>query len=48
VSKNDGSVVATIGMGRDKEPSYQVDDVSGYVFYQPAETTISAYRFAGR
>jgi outer membrane protein assembly factor BamB len=48
VSKHDGSIAATIAMGRDKEPSYQVDDVSGYVFYQPTETTISAYRFAGR
>jgi outer membrane protein assembly factor BamB len=48
VSKLDGSVAATIGMGRDKEPIYAVDDVSGYVFYQSSESTIAAYRLAGR
>ena len=48
VSKLDGSVAATIAMGRDKEPSYQIDDVSGYVFYQPTDSSVAAYRFAGR
>ncbi len=48
VSKLDGSVAATIGMGRDKEPSYQVDDVSGLVFYQPTDSSVAAYRLAGR
>lgn len=48
ISKRDGSVAATIGMGRDKEPSYQVDDVGGFVFYQPTQSTIAAYRLAGR
>ena len=48
VSKLDGSVAGTIEMGRDKEPSYQVDDVGGYVFYQPTDSSIAAYRLAGR
>jgi len=48
VSKLDGSVAGTIDMGRDKEPSYQVDDVSGYVFYQASDSTMAAYRLAGR
>jgi hypothetical protein len=48
VSKLDGTVAATIDMGRDKEPSYQVDDVSGLVFYQATDSSITAYRLAGR
>jgi hypothetical protein len=45
VSKRDGSVLASIDLNRDKEPDYEVDDVSSLVFYRPAETTIRAYRF---
>jgi outer membrane protein assembly factor BamB len=45
VSKRDGSIVATIDLGRDKEPSYQVDDVSNRIFYRPRDSSIVAYDF---
>jgi len=46
VSKRNGNIIAAIDLSRDKEPDYEVDDVSSLVFYRPADTTITAYRFA--
>jgi outer membrane protein assembly factor BamB len=46
VSKRDGSVLAEIDLGRDKEPVYQVDDISSFVFYKPAESVVAGYRFS--
>ena len=36
ISKRDGRILAEIDLGRDKEPVYQVDDISSFVFYNPS------------
>ena len=46
VSKRDGSILGEIDLHRDKEPDYQVDDVSSFVFYRPADSVVAGYRFA--
>jgi hypothetical protein len=46
ISKLDGRILSEIDLGRDKEPAYQVDDVSSSVFYRPADSVVSGYRFA--
>jgi outer membrane protein assembly factor BamB len=46
VSKRDGSILSEIDLGRDKEPDYQVDDVSSFVFLKPAGSVIAGYRFS--
>jgi outer membrane protein assembly factor BamB len=46
VSKRDGSILSEIDLGRDKEPEYQVDDVSSFVFLKPAASVIAGYSFA--
>jgi outer membrane protein assembly factor BamB len=46
VSKRDGSILSEIDLGRDKEPAYQVDDVSSFVFLKPADSVIAGYRFS--
>jgi outer membrane protein assembly factor BamB len=46
VSKRDGSILSEIDLARDKEPDYQVDDVSSFVFYKPADSVIAGYRFS--
>ena len=45
VSKLDGRIVGQIAMKRDKEPSYQVDDIGSFVFYKPADSVIAGYGF---
>jgi outer membrane protein assembly factor BamB len=44
VNKNTGVVDGEISLGKDKEPKYAVDDVSGLVFRQIAENKISGYQ----
>jgi outer membrane protein assembly factor BamB len=46
ISKRDGRILSEIDLGRDKEPAYQVDDVSSSVFYRPADSVVAGYRFA--
>jgi len=46
ISKRDGGILAEIDLGRDKEPVYQVDDVSSFVFYKPADSVLAGYRFS--
>lgn len=46
VSKFDGKIVGQIPMHDDKEPSYEVDDVGSLIFYHPAPTTVTAYKFS--
>ena len=46
VSKRDGRILSEIDLLRDKEPVYQVDDVSSFVFYKPADSVIAGYRFS--
>jgi outer membrane protein assembly factor BamB len=45
VSKLSGDVLGSIDLGRDKEPSYQVDDIANQIFYQPSSSTIVSYQF---
>ena len=44
VSKDTGEIVATIDMGKDKQPKYGVDDISGRVIYRPAESQVVCYQ----
>lgn len=46
VSKRDGRILAEIDLARDKDPVYQVDDVSSFVFYNRAESVVAGYRFS--
>jgi outer membrane protein assembly factor BamB len=46
VSKIDGKILGQIPMHDDKEPSYEVDDVGSLIFYHPAPTTVTAYKFS--
>ena len=46
ISKRDGRILSEIDLGRDKEPAYQVDDVSSSVYYRPADSVVAGYRFA--
>jgi outer membrane protein assembly factor BamB len=46
VSKRDGRILSEIDLARDKEPVYQVDDVSSFVFYKPSDSVIAGYRFS--
>ena len=46
VSKVDGKIIGQIPMHNDKEPSYEVDDVGSLLFYHPAPTTVTAYKFS--
>lgn len=46
VSKNNGEIIAMIDMGKDKEPSYQVDDVEERIFYRSSDSSIAAYEFS--
>jgi len=43
VNKNTGEIDATIDLGKDKQPKYAVDDVSGKVFNQNADGAIVCY-----
>jgi outer membrane protein assembly factor BamB len=46
ISKRDGRILSEIDLARDKEPVYQVDDIWSFVFYKPADSVISGYRFS--
>lgn len=46
VSKRDGRILGEIDLQRDKEPDYQVDDISSFVFYRPTDSVIAGYRFS--
>jgi len=46
ISKRNGRILSEIDLARDKEPVYQVDDVSSFVFYKPADSVIAGYRFS--
>ncbi len=46
VSKRDGRILAEIDLHRDKEPVYQVDDISSFVYYQPADSVVAGYGFS--
>ena len=44
VNKDMGEVEGTINLGKEKEPVYAVDDVTGQVFYKTNETQITSYK----
>ncbi|MDJ0928088.1 MAG: PQQ-binding-like beta-propeller repeat protein [Gammaproteobacteria bacterium] len=46
VSKHDGRIVALVDLGKDKKPSYQVDDIGDRIFYRQKPSEIVAYDFA--
>jgi len=46
ISKRDGKILGEIDLARDKEPVYQVDDISSFVFYKPADSVVAGYRFS--
>ncbi len=45
VGKNDGAIRGLIPIGKDKTPSYQVDDVAHRVYYRIGDNEISGYAF---
>lgn len=45
VNKNDGKVVESIDLGRDKTPVYSVDDLAGKIYYRSEPKKIECYRF---
>lgn len=45
VSKNTGEVELRIDLGKDREPSYAMDGVTGTVFYQTNINKITSYKF---
>ncbi len=44
VNKDTGELEGTINLGKEKEPVYAVDDVTGQVFYKTNETQITSYK----
>lgn len=44
VNKDTGEPEGTINLGKEKEPVYAVDDVTGQVFYKTNETQITSYK----
>jgi hypothetical protein len=45
VSKNTGKIESRIDLGKDREPSYAMDGVTGSVFYQTNTNEITSYKF---
>lgn len=45
VSKNTGKIESRIDLGKDREPSYTMDGVTGTVFYQTNTNEITSYKF---
>ncbi len=45
MNKDTGKTEGTIGLGKDKEPSYAMDGVTGYVFYRDESRVVKAYKF---
>jgi hypothetical protein len=45
VGKNDGAIRQMIPIGKDKTPSYQVDDVADRIYYRVDDHQVSGYAF---
>ena len=45
VSKDNGEIVSLIDLGRERKPTYQVDDIGNLVFHQTHGTVIAACQF---
>ena len=44
VNKDTGEVDGTINLGKEKEPVYAVDDVTGQIFQKTGPTQITSYK----
>ncbi len=45
VSKNDGKVLQKIDLNKDKNPVYEIDQITSRLYYKSASNTIEAYSF---
>jgi hypothetical protein len=45
VNKNTGKSGGRIDLGKEREPEYAVDDVTGQIFYKTSNSEISSYSF---
>ncbi len=45
VNKNTGKIESRVNLGKDREPAYVMDGVTGTVFYQTSTNEISSYKF---
>lgn len=43
VSKTTGEIAGKINLGKDREPLYAVDDITGQVYYQTGDTSLTSY-----
>ena len=43
VSKSTGKVAGEINLGKDREPLYAVDDITGQVYYQTGDAALTSY-----
>lgn len=43
VSKTTGKIAGEINLGKDREPIYAVDDITGQVYYQTGDATLTSY-----
>jgi hypothetical protein len=43
VSKTTGKVAGEINLGKDREPLYAVDDITGQVYYQTGDAALTSY-----
>ena len=44
VSKSTGKVVGSINLGKDREPIYAVDDITGQVYYRVEDNVLTSYQ----
>ncbi|MTI40538.1 PQQ-binding-like beta-propeller repeat protein [Fulvivirga lutimaris] len=45
VDKNTGEEIGKINLGKDKAPDYEMDGVTGTVFYKTASSAVTGYKF---
>jgi hypothetical protein len=44
VSKSTGKVDGRIGLGKEREPIYAVDDITGQVYYRSGNNIVTSYQ----
>lgn len=45
VNKDSGVILDYVSLGKDKDPVYEVDNISNRIYYRNASSTISCYKF---
>jgi hypothetical protein len=45
VSKSTGQVMDYVSLGKDKDPSYEVDNIANQIYYRKEPTKINCYKF---